>query len=923
MAKGLTTDFRFRVSKAVGSPSVQGAATMETLANHTENPHPHPQYMRKSYVGMEMGLTEHLANRLHHARNYALRDELTTSKLDYERYKLQSLAHDASNYMTQSGVKAHVITSYVLNQILTDVGLDGSVKALTYNNLVNSYDTKVTDASKYAPTWEIFLKLKNSISDWLINGKPSDYVLKEDWRQWILYMYGEVDPNNDTHPLRPGLKVALYATEYNYETFSRPNVDNDDAINYARLTDLTFIPDIERDQFQDAMYFYKATEDTTPSALKEYARISNGQLVPFTGDSFATGTTYYEKVYQDLNKIQGTSLTCGCDILEVNCKKEDPAYFDWSNGEKWEYYAGVLGNPSECPYSARLMVWEGRIRLVQGQTIKFAGVVDDFVMVRIDNTILTRKNSTNYWQNLGDYQDAEEYGDCTEYSYTAGSSGLHDFKLAIFNKQTVGPRSGLVPGNTSWTVPFRMSLDGGTTWVPISNTSLSNPIFFLPEGSEKDIRNTNDKRDRYNYKPDRKPGLLIKLWESPGVTSSEPISGTSYPFMSDHLANMRLLHWSTGSFFGDEIAATSTDRIWQTAQGPVITNGCSMLAKSSTHDDQYFFDWFNAQSWKCWSGNADESVTDIWTKRLIGWFGSIYLRKGESVKFHGRVDDFWFIKIDDTWVIDHELYLDYPEGESPVHEFVATYTGYHPFKLLAININTVGPRPSGSNDYPKMSFNGTTWVDISNESFDTPRFFLPDDCDHEKYWSEGIISRAKYSSAGIIVPMSSASSKRLSHSLNDLAKNYGSFTINSRKYRVWRFIVGKTYNSNTDEFVDDPNWKPGCDVGYVSIDVGFRDTVWATFDNYMFLWTPDDTSPCQAPDNSSAVESRYYGVRMCVQHSIPDTVDWNAGRSVHQQTLVVPKGSIITFVVGGSAHDDSATIACCHSTITYFWNPKL
>ena len=363
--------------------------------------------------------------------------------------------------------------------------------------------------------------------------------------------------------------------------------------------------------------------------------------------------------------------------------------------------------------------------------------------MRIGNTILTRVDPTNYWQNLGDYQDAEEYSDCTVYSYTAAASGLYNFKLAIFNKQTVGPRSGPEMGNTSWAVPFRMSLDGGTTWVPISNTSLSVPIFFLPEGSEKAIRDTNDNRDRYNYKPERKPGLLIKLWESPSVTSSSPVSGNSYPSTDAHIANMRRLYWSSASFVGDEVAATSTDRIWHGAQGPFITNGCSALAKSSTYNDQYFFDWFNATSWKCWSGNADSSVTDAWTKRLIGWFGSIYLRKGETVKFQGRVDDFWFLKIDDTWLADHEFYLDYDEGESPVHEFTASYTGYHQFKLMVVNVNTVGPRPSGANDYPKMSFNGTTWVDISNESFDTPRFFLPDDCDHEKYWNEGCILRDK------------------------------------------------------------------------------------------------------------------------------------------------------------------------------------
>ena len=726
-----TSDFRFRVSKAVGSPSVQGAGSMETLANHTENPHPHPQYMRKSYVGLDLGLTEHLANRLHHARNYALRDELTTTKLEYERYKLISLARDVSNYMAESGVKAHVITAYVLNQILDDVGLDGSVEALTYNNLVNSYDTKVVDASRYAPTWEIFLRLKNSIYDWMIGGSPNDYLLKANWKEWIRYMYGEVDPDQDTHPLRAGLKVALYASDKVYGSFTHPGVGNEDPIGYANIANKTFVPTLASDTFADAGYYYKQTSDATPVAGKEYISVVDKHSVVFTGSTFVSGTTYFEKVYFDLHKVQGDYLTNGCSILECNCSRTHPSYFDWYNGQKWTYYAGNLGNATD-PWGMVMMVWEGRIRLRAGQTIKFAGVVDDYVVVKIGSTVLTKQSNTNFWQNLGDHQDESEYSDCTVYSYTASVAGLYNFTLAIVNKQTVGPKSGVETGNLSAAVPFRISYDNGATYVPITNEVLDQPIFFLPDNSEKEVAKTAELRDQKNYQPERMPGLLVKSWKSPNVSQAGEIDTSTYPMTADNISNIKRLWWPAGPFIGDA-TPSEVDRSWTIVAGPSITNGCGLLAKYCTHDDPKFFDWYNCEEWEYYGGNPASSQTDPWKRRVIGWFGAIFLNKGETVSFQGKIDDKGWIQIDDTWVLD---------GASPVDDpvsYTATYTGLHPFKLLIYNLQTVGPALS-DNSHLRVNFGGT-WYDISNDGLPTPRFFLPEDCDNRYYWDKGAVAR--------------------------------------------------------------------------------------------------------------------------------------------------------------------------------------
>jgi len=739
-----TTDFRFRVSKAVGSPAVQGAASVETLANHTSNPQPHPQYMRKSAVEQSKNLTEHLQSRTDHARNHALRDELMTSKLEYEKYKNISLSRDASNYLAPSGIKAHVITAFVLNQILQDVGLDGSVKALTYNNLVNSYDTKVADEKLYAPTWEIFLKLKNSIAPWLTYNNPNDFLLKRKFYDWVKYMYTYVEPNDETHPLRPGLKVALYATDYVPTEFTPlPSGTSPGGTDRGSLSNKNFIPSLSDTSFKDAVFYTKVTSDTEPDPNKVYYYVVDKIVYLFTGEEFEAGVTYYEKVYADLKKVQGPCLTVGCSILDTTCTIDQPGYFDWSNGLYWDFYSGDPDHPTIDPYSPRIMVWEGRIKLNAGQRIIFAGVVDDAVLLQIGNTVLTRTDENNCWQWYGDTLREKSYDSETlpKYEFTATNAGLYTFRMAIYSMMTVGPKPAPQADVFSTNIPFRMSLDGGETFLTISNESVSEPIFFLKEGCEKEITYTEEVRDRNNYRPDPKPGLLVRMWKSPAVSQDETIDPNlwTHPARCDDA--LKLLEWKSSNFYGDMNPQGNT-RTWTSFIGPYITNGCSMLKKCCTQDDPSFFDWYNGQTWTYWAGSAANSRTYPWATRTAGWFGMIYLKEGETVKFSGYVEDLHWIKIDDTWVVNGQSCSDVTEP--PVHTFVATYTGYHPFKLLTRNQTWVGPKMQTNDYYLKMAINDDNFVDISNESFVTPRFFLPEDCDQEAFWDQGVALRDRY-----------------------------------------------------------------------------------------------------------------------------------------------------------------------------------
>ena len=934
----ISNDFRFRVSKAVGSPSVQGAAGVETLANHTESVNPHPQYMRKTAVKDEFNPTEHIQKRSQHARNYALRDELMTTKLEYEKYKGTSLSRDANNYLAPHGVKAHVVTAFVLNQILADVGLDGSVAALTYNNLVNSYDTKVTDGKRYTPTWEIFLKLKNSIATWMEHGTPDDFLLKATWKSWIQYMYGETDPRDESqsHPLRPGLRVALYATDFISQSIDVPTVSVTSAMSFDRA-DKRFMPTVNADMFSNAVFYYVRTSDSSPLSNKEYAFVSGGALVPFSGDTFATGTTYYEKTYQHLKKVMGVCLTCGCGILEKRCYIDDRSYFDWYNGEFWEYYAGDINHPETNPWAQKLMVWEGRIRLAAGQTIKFAGIVDDSVYVKIGSTVLTRPNETSYWVDRSDNTtECSTYEDCPKYSYTAPAAGLYDFTLAIFNRVTHGPKEAGGTGGNPFgpganNVPFRMSLDGGNTFIPITNEALDNPIFFLPEGSEKALAKAADARDKLNYKTERCPGLLLKMWVAPAVSQAGTIDVSTYGPTTEHDKNIKNVEWSTESFRGDQTPG-GVDRTWASLMGPHLTNGCSMMTKCCWQYDQTYYDWYNGLDWPYYAGSSTDSLTYPWARRAAIWFGTIYLRKGETVKFKGYIEDHSWLKIDDTWVIDkqacHELV------EPTVFSYTSTYTGYHPFKLIARNSTYVGPKmQSSSVDFFKMAINNDNFVEVSNDSFSMPRFFLPDECDHKFFWNQAMDLRAKRAKAEKLrlhpIVMTSNYNQYTTHAtayhLGDLVKTYSAISVGGNAYNAYQLCVGKKFSGG--DWVDDPKWPADQDYCMLAVDVGFRCDDHYIHDDYMYLWTPDDPHACGTPADASAIGSGegqlYLGRCICLQHGCMCAFSDGAptkSKSVHQQTLIVPKGAIITFVVGAGATTAGGNIVSCHSNIQYYFD---
>lgn len=157
--------FKFGIRKAVGTPSAEGAMGTETLASHTSNPSAHADYVRKGCIPKVFDETEHLLTKTAHASNYLRRDEVMTSRLEYVLAKDKSYTKDSSNYMKESGLQRHVVTAFVLRQVLDELGLlDGTHNYLSKTAIVRS------DAGAPLGDWETLVpsyKLLNNIGSTL------------------------------------------------------------------------------------------------------------------------------------------------------------------------------------------------------------------------------------------------------------------------------------------------------------------------------------------------------------------------------------------------------------------------------------------------------------------------------------------------------------------------------------------------------------------------------------------------------------------------------------------------------------------------------------------------------------------------------------------------------------------------------------
>lgn len=397
----MTTDFRFRTSKTVGSPSSQGAGGIETLASHVANIYAHPQYMKKTFDPSLFDRNQHLATRQDHAPTHILRAEVASSKLDYELYKNKTLVNDPDNYLATQGIKPYIITAYVLNKVLTSVGIDGTTNVLTSVNLVDDINETVADQTACAPTWRIFLKLWNKINQ--SASSSADYVSYSFWNNWKDTTY---QPLVDSHqlPNRPGLIMvewAGYSAQYS------------NAREILKYTDTNNV----------------IASCTWPSATE----VSDG----------STSKT----VNQSGSLAQGPAWSNGCKLLRQYSYESNTLLLDPDNMLYWPMHVSqydkhvtlehdytVVDDVSSSAQTKNLansdqkmIIWFGRIKLTAGTTVRFVGSIDDTCYIYINNTLVSTNN--------GQYPtDVSTY--CTP--FTAPSTGFYPFKLVFGNHRCNG-----------------------------------------------------------------------------------------------------------------------------------------------------------------------------------------------------------------------------------------------------------------------------------------------------------------------------------------------------------------------------------------------------------------------------------------------------------------------------------------------------
>lgn len=154
----MSTKNRFQVMKTVGSPSVSGAERVETLANHTNNPSAHPDYLKKGAFPAYMDLSQHLTDKLGHAPNFPRRSEVTREFNDYTLTKNSPYVDSVDNYNAASP-KRYIITSYVLKSVLENLGLDGSKQYIETKKIVGATSIEpTTNLDTYVVGFGLFKK---------------------------------------------------------------------------------------------------------------------------------------------------------------------------------------------------------------------------------------------------------------------------------------------------------------------------------------------------------------------------------------------------------------------------------------------------------------------------------------------------------------------------------------------------------------------------------------------------------------------------------------------------------------------------------------------------------------------------------------------------------------------------------------------
>ena len=387
----------------------------------------------------------------------------------------------------------------------------------------------------------------------------------------------------------------------------------------------------------------------------------------------------------------------------------------------------------------KVMLFQGRIKLNKGQTVYFKGNVDDYASIFVNNICLC--DFVNYKQEEIDV------------SFTAPDDRkYYDFKLIIVNRGGSGP--GFENDYPKYSDLMMMVSDVHDDYVKMTNQifDANNQFFFLPANCDEYYRKSQNLRDHGAV---HKAGVLIKMWHT-----GYEVGRLSASCIFDH--NVINECSSDDYLIKDAVSMNGKKYDLYTYENLNVSDGCEMLYSTVKNKyDPYFFDWFNGKCWNYYSGSSD-SMSKTYQydnnpldKKVLVYFGDIYLPKGQTIYFCGRIDDCVSVLIDSNYPLTQDSEkipligvhsTDWTKNWK-TYAYTSEYTGYHSLKIVACNCYEDGG-PADTNIVNgritfvlQMSFNNKDWYHISNEGLGRNALFIPEGDKYDEIYKVAELTR--------------------------------------------------------------------------------------------------------------------------------------------------------------------------------------
>lgn len=238
---------------------------------------------------------------------------------------------------------------------------------------------------------------------------------------------------------------------------------------------------------------------------------------------------------------------------------------------------------------------------------------------------------------------------------------------------------------------------------------------------------------------EKKPGMVVRMWE---VTEED----SSY---HNYLNTVNCC--DSAILEGIDLESDTVDSVLTLSNGtdtkvcnavsiqPIdVTSGCGAIY--DTHNGGYF-DWYNGGKWKYYTPTGSNCL------RIIAYLTRVYLTTDQIIAFKGCPANTLNIVIDGEHPIDQvgnplqyitcdsETYDNAKYASaSTIFRYRAIKSGYHIIKIIATNRGGDNNK-FNINDNLLVSFdNGTTWNQMSNDSWSVPVFFVPDTEFYNDLW---------------------------------------------------------------------------------------------------------------------------------------------------------------------------------------------